>query len=62
MTDFKALMKTLSDRGWTATRISKKFQLNRSTLAALACGQNDTPNYDLGKLLVDFERRTRPRS
>lgn len=62
MVNFQELIANLKDRGWDYPRIAQKCGCSRSTIYMLANGSNQEPRYALGKNLVEFEQRTRPRN
>jgi hypothetical protein len=61
MTDFQALTRKLHDRGWSDQRIAQKLGCVRTAIYQLRIGRNKEPRYNLGRALVELERRTRPR-
>lgn len=61
MTNFQQLIADLNSRGWDNGRIAQKVGCARATIYMLAKGDNQEPRYELGRRLVDLERRTRPR-
>ena len=63
MTDFQALIEKIRDRHrrHTLEWIADQCGVGYSTIAAIKDVPDRQPRYELGKALVDLERKTRPR-